>query len=203
MTRNRTKAIAVLLGACGGAAALSTIGTSSAPARPATRTVTLAISGGHQTKAVDNGRPVVLVAAALGVPETVFRKAFSGVSPAAGGTEPDPAQVDRNKQALLDVLSPYGVTNDELDRVSNHYRYVPGSGTTWPGTRAIVKATISGTRIVRVTIVRAGSGYSSPPTLRVPGLPGVRLGTTLGFSTDFAKNGRIASARGGLSPISK
>ena len=74
------------------------------------------------------GRPVVLVAAGLGVPTEVFRKAFSGVTPAGAGEEPDPAQVQRNKEALLKVLGPYGVTNDELDRVSNHYRYQAACG---------------------------------------------------------------------------
>src|SRR5688500_17958881 len=47
--------------------------------------VTVTISGGHQTDARDNGRPVVLIAAALGVPTEVFRTALSGVTPAENG----------------------------------------------------------------------------------------------------------------------
>src|SRR5690242_9418425 len=72
------------------------------------------ISGGHETNPVDHGRPVILIASMLGVPQEVFREAFSGVSPAGAGQEPNPIQVRLNKSALLDVLGPYGVTNDQL-----------------------------------------------------------------------------------------
>src|SRR5437868_3846849 len=41
-------------------------------------------SGGHEIGANDYGRPVVLMAAALGVEPDVFREAFSGVTPARG-----------------------------------------------------------------------------------------------------------------------
>src|SRR5690348_4898968 len=76
--------------------------------------VQVLISGGHDTNPVDHGRPVVLIASMLGVPEEVFREAFSGVSPAGAGQEPNPIQVQLNKSALLEVLGPYGVTNDHL-----------------------------------------------------------------------------------------
>src|SRR5438128_6546776 len=62
--------------------------------------------GGFETDRRDGGRPVVLIAAALGVSDDVFRKAFSGVTPAAGGREPEPEQVRKNKEALLRVLTP-------------------------------------------------------------------------------------------------
>jgi hypothetical protein len=46
--------------------------------------VPVVFSGGHDTVVVDRGRPVVLIAAALGVPDEVFREAFSHVRPASG-----------------------------------------------------------------------------------------------------------------------
>ena len=47
--------------------------------------VTVTIASGLETDPVDNGRPVVLIAAALGVPTEVFREAFSGVTPSTDG----------------------------------------------------------------------------------------------------------------------
>jgi hypothetical protein len=72
-------------------------------------------SGGHRTDAMDGGRPVVLVAAALGVKPEVFREAFSGVTPARGG-RPSPEESRRNKEALMKVLKPLGVSNERLER---------------------------------------------------------------------------------------
>jgi hypothetical protein len=183
----------IAAGVCAATAGIGAAHGSTAPSASAARTVTVTISGGHATKAVDNGRPVVLVAGALGVPPKVFRHAFSLVTPAPAGTEPDPAQVDRNKAALLGVLGPYGVSNDQLDRASNHYRYDRGAGGSWPRTAALLKATVAGGRIVRLTIVRGGSGYSSMPALTVPGVAGVRIRATLAFSRQFAANGRISA----------
>ncbi|MBW7459054.1 hypothetical protein K0U00_33890, partial [Paenibacillus sepulcri] len=82
------------------------------------------ISGGFDTDPVDHGRPVVLIAAALGVPTEVFREAFSGVTPAgAGSGGPTAEEAQQNKAALLKVLGSYGITNERLDEVSNYYRY--------------------------------------------------------------------------------
>src|SRR5262245_37904643 len=75
-------------------------------------------SGGHETDSRDHGRPVVLVAGALGVKPEVFREAFSGVRPAKNG-KPSGEEARRNKDALMKVLQPHGVTNDRLDEVSN------------------------------------------------------------------------------------
>ena len=44
--------------------------------------VPLTFSGGLDTDPQDHGRPVVLVAAGLGVKPEVFREAFRGVTPA-------------------------------------------------------------------------------------------------------------------------
>src|SRR4051812_47520904 len=76
-------------------------------------------TGGHDTDPRDGGRPVVLVAAGLGVPPEVFREAFRGVTPARNG-RPSAEEARRNKEALMKVLGPRGVTNDRLDEVSNY-----------------------------------------------------------------------------------
>jgi hypothetical protein len=67
--------------------------------------------GGYETDPRD-----VLIAAALNVPTDVFRKAFSGVTPARGGQAPEP------EQALMSSLGPYGVTNELLDKVTTYYK---------------------------------------------------------------------------------
>ena len=98
-------------------------------------------SGGHETDPKDHGRPVVLVAAALGVKPDVFRKAFSGVTPARG-RGPTGEEARRNKEALLKVLAPYKVTNERLDEVSDYYRYRPQKGELWPTTSAKAYAVV-------------------------------------------------------------
>ncbi|MCU1415661.1 MAG: hypothetical protein JWN80_3001 [Microbacteriaceae bacterium] len=147
---------------------------------------TVTIAGGFATKAVDRGRPVVLVAAALGVPEDVFRAAFSGVTPAAAGTEPVVAQVTLNKAALLKVLSPYGITNDQLDAASNYYRYDESAGQTWP--RVAATATVSGST---VTITNPGRGYTSAPTITLP--DGRTATATISYGKNLSTNGSITS----------
>jgi len=89
-------------------------GLGAVPATGAETRVPVTFTGGYDTDRRDGGRPVVLIAAALGVPTDTFRRAFSGVTPARNGP-PEPGQVHRNKEALLSVLSPYGITNDRLD----------------------------------------------------------------------------------------
>ncbi len=93
----------------------------------------LLFSGGYETD--PGGRPVVLIAGALGVSPEVFREAFSGVRPARGGETPKPEQVRKNKAALLRVLAKYGVTNERLDEVSDYYRYNPRRGERGPPRR--------------------------------------------------------------------
>lgn len=52
------------------------------PLPPGVTRMPVVFSGGHETVGVDHGRPVVLIAAALGVKDEVFREAFSHVHPA-------------------------------------------------------------------------------------------------------------------------
>jgi len=149
------------------------------------------ITGGHATDPRDHGRPVILVASALGVAPEVFRDAFSRVKPAPAGEQPDPAQVQLNKQALLDTLEPYGITNDRLDEVSNFYRYNGRIGGLWRHTPATVTATLRNGVVTGFTIINAGAGYTTAPAITVPGQPGLKVVATLSFSPDLARNGSL------------
>jgi hypothetical protein len=67
-------------------------------------------SGGFDTEEQDRGRPVRLIASALGVESQVFRDAFSGVKPAHSMFGPTPSVARDNKKVLLDASGPYGIT---------------------------------------------------------------------------------------------
>lgn len=155
--------------------------------------VPVVFSGGHETDPRDRGRPVVLIAAALGVPSDVFRKAFSHVRPAPAGTEPAPRQVRKNKAALLEALASYGVTNERLDTVSDYYRYVRSRGELWPTKSAAAYAVVEQGKIVRFVVTSGGSGYSSPPTVTVPGVQEVATKVRLSFGKQFEANGSVAT----------
>lgn len=161
--------------------------------------IPITFTGGYATDPRDHGRPVVLIAAALGVPTDVFRNAFSNVTPASGGREPQPDQVRRNKGALLRVLSPYGITNERLDSVSDYYRYNGSRGEMWRNTPAAAYATVRNGAVTGITLTNSGSGYSAPPQASLPGMEKVRLTTTLTFSTEFSKNGAIKAIVAGAS----
>lgn len=161
-------------------------------ARSAETEVPVTFSGGHGTDPQDGGRPVVLVAAALGVKPEVFREAFSGVTPARGG-KPSPEEARRNKAALMKVLSPHGVTNDRLDEVSDYYRYRPQRGELWKSTPAKAHAVLEDGKVKRVVVTDPGSGYSTPPQATVQGMDKVGLKVTIQFSKDLKKNGAISS----------
>jgi hypothetical protein len=161
-----------------------------APARA--QTVTLQISGGHATDPVDHERPVVLVAAGLGVPTDVFRAAFSGVHPAGPGSGgPTEQEAQANKAALMAVLAPYGITNERLDAVSNHYRYMASDGELWRHRPARATAVVRDGRVVSVRLLDGGAGYSSTPTVTVPGASSATVRATVSYGTDLATNGAI------------
>ena len=164
-------------------------------ASTSTREIAVEITGGHTTEPEDNGRPVELIASVLGLDSSVFREAFSHVSPAPAGAEPDPAQVTLNKSALLASLAPYGVTNDELDRVSNYYRYNATAGESWPVTPASARAVVRDGVVVEVLIDDRGAGYTSAPDITIPGFPNTPLAVSLAFTRDTATNGHIESIR--------
>jgi len=162
--------------------------------------VPLTFTGGYETNPVDHGRPVILIASALKVPPEVFRETFTHVKPAGAGQQPEEAQVRKNKQALLAGLSPYGVTDERLNEVSNYYRYNRSQVEMWRTTPASGYATVSNGVVTGITITNPGSGYSSAPTVSVTGLPDVALTATLAFGTDFSKNGSIKEVKVGALP---
>jgi hypothetical protein len=155
------------------------------------KSVLITITGGHDTDPRDHGRPVALIAAALNVSADVFRETFTHVTPAANGREPEPAQVRRNKEALLRGLAPHGVTNDRLDAVSNYYRYNARRDDLWRHRPATAYATVRDGVVTAVTITDPGAGYTSAPKLSVPGLPQVELKASISLTTDLATNGAI------------
>ncbi len=167
------------------------VGAQGAPAA-SKRSTAVKITGGHATDARDGGRPVVLIAAALGVPTEVFRTAFSAVSPAGAGQEPDPATVQANKAALLRVLAPYGVTNERLDAVSDYYRYNGSAGEVWTQSNATARAVVRNGKVVSVRIVKAGAGYSSTPRVTFTGYPKAKVRATIAYGTALATNGRVS-----------
>jgi hypothetical protein len=156
--------------------------------------VAVVFSGGFDTDPRDHGRPVNLVAGALGVPTEVFREAFSHVHPAgpdSGGPTREEARA--NKAALMAVLGKYGITNDRLDEVSNRYRYVRSHGDMWPTKAAVANALVANGVITGYEIVSGGFGYTTPPTVSVPNLKGEAPKVELSFSGDFQKNGTISA----------
>lgn len=154
----------------------------------------LQFSEGHNTDPVDHGRPVVLIAAALGVPEQVFRETFRHVHPAPTGDEPKPEDVRQNKQELLSRLAKYGVTNERLDEVSNYYRYRPESMILWRHVDAAGYAFMRGNKVVWIEITQHGAGYSTPPLVSVKGVGLTQyLCAQLEFSKDLTRNGSVAT----------
>ncbi len=160
---------------------------------PGVTRVKVEFSGGHETDGVDKGRPVVLIANALGVKPEVFRDAFSHVHPAPAGTEPDPEQVRKNKSALMDALGKYGITNDQLDKVSNYYRYQRNKGEMWPTKPAVAYALVKDGKVTGYEVESGGAGYSSPPTLTIPGIKNTKAKVELSFGKDLDHNGAVSS----------
>ncbi len=152
--------------------------------------IPVTFTGGHEIGRNDYGRPVVLIAAALGVKPEVFRQAFSGVTPAKG-RGPSGEEARRNKDALMKVLKPHGITNDRLDEVSNYYRFRPQNGELWPTIAAKAHAVVENGQIKKIVVTQPGSGYCSTPMATVQGMKDVTLKVSLKFGTDLKKNGGI------------
>lgn len=159
--------------------------------RAAEKQVPITFSGGHTIGKEDFGRPVTLIAAALGVKPDVFRKAFRGVTPARG-RGPTGTEARKNKDALLSVLGPHGVTNERLDEVSDYYRFRPDRGELWPTRAAKAHAVVVDGKIKRIVMTDAGAGYCTPPTAKVAGFAETRFTVTLALGKDLKKNGGVA-----------
>ncbi len=153
--------------------------------------VPVTFSGGHDTNRKDGGRPVGLIAAALGVKTEVFREAFSGVTPAKG-RGPTGEEARKNKAALMKVLQPHGITNDRLDEVSNYYRYQPQRGELWTNKAAKAHAVVVDGKVKEIVVTEPGAGYSTSPKATVQGVDGIELEVTLSFGKDLKTNGSVS-----------
>lgn len=164
---------------------------------PAVSGYTVTISGGFTTDPRDSGRPVKLIAAALGVTDEVFREAFSGVTPARDGNGPTGEEARANKAALLKALAPYGIANERLDEVSNYYRYNGSKGEMWNHMLATAVPIVANGKVTGITIASAGAGYTASPTVTVTGPDGSRTTAVaeLRYTQSFATNGSIASIK--------
>lgn len=165
-------------------AASSSVGSQSSPQ--------VTFVGGFETDPQDHGRPVILIGSALGVTEDVFRDAFSGVTPSRNGP-PSHSEARANKEVLMNALGKFGVTNERLDEVSNYYRYRPQSGELWKHTPAAATAIVEDGKVTGFNITNPGAGYTVAPMVQVAGFDDLKVDVTIGFSTDFAKNGSVAS----------
>jgi hypothetical protein len=154
----------------------------------------LNFSGGHELGRNDYGRPINLIAAGLGVKPEQFREAFSKVTPAKG-RGPSREEQRKNKETMMKVLRPLGITNERLDEVANYYRFRPQAGELWPVASAKGYANIEDGKVKKLVITETGGGYNTPPRVTIEGMEGVRLEATLGFDKDLKKNGAIASVR--------
>ncbi len=154
--------------------------------------IPVAFSGGHDLAKNDYGRPCTLMAAALGVKPDEFRKAFSGVTPARG-RGPTGAEARRNKEALMKVLAPLGVTNERMDEVANYYRFRPQNGELWPTKPAKAYAVVEDGKIKKVVVTEPGSGYCSPPKVTIKGVEKAHLEAKIKYDKNLKQNGGIAS----------
>ena len=161
---------------------------------PGVTRVPVTFSGGHETVPVDRGRPVVLIAAALGVKDEVFRDAFSRVHPAGPGSGgPSREEAQANKKVLMDALGKFGITNERLDTVSNFYRYPPGRGNLWKTQPATANALVKNGAVIGYEITSGGYGYTTPPTVSVPGFAGAAAKVEITFGKDFETNGSVSA----------
>lgn len=159
--------------------------------------VPVTIRGGYETLPIDHGRPVILIASALGVKPAIFRDAFNHVRPARPNETPSDERVHGNKEQLLLRLSPYGITNERLDEVSDYYRYQPGNGELWHHRPARLVALFRNGKFVGIKVKDSGEGYSSLPQLIVPGHPDLKFEVRIAYGQDFDRNGSFAA----VSPI--
>ena len=175
--------------------AVTVVDAENKPLPPGVARVPVEISGGHETDPRDGsgGRPVILIAAALGVAPEVFREAFSHVRPAHRDGGPTGDEARANKAALMSALGKYGITNDRLDEVSNYYRYRRDKGQMWTHRDAKANALVKNGSVVGYEIVDGGAGYSSPPLVTVPGVNDASAKAEVSYGKDLKTNGAIVS----------
>jgi hypothetical protein len=70
-----------------------------------------------------------------------------------------------------------------------------GGGELWPTHPASAVALVKNGAIIGYEVVNGGSGYSSTPTIYVPGFPSANPQIKLSFSKDFDSNGSISTIK--------
>jgi hypothetical protein len=166
------------------------------PLAPGERRLDVQFEGGHDTDPRDHGRPVALIAAALGVPDNVFRETFTHVHPAGlNSNGPTDAEARQNKAALMAGLSPYGVTDDRINEVSNYYRYMRRKhDDLWQHRDALAYAVVDAkNKFLRFDLVDPGAGYTTPPKVTIKDKSDVTVTAKLLLGTDLDTNGSIES----------
>ena len=170
------------------------VGLGSAACNADEKKVPVRFSSGHQIGTKDFGRPIVLIAAALGVKPEVFREAFSGVTPAQG-RGPMRDEVRKNKAALLKVLEQHGREQRASRRVFGLLRLSARAGEVWPTTAAKAEAIVVDGQIRRIVITDPGSGYCSSPDVKVEGFSEAEFKATLALGKDLKKKGAYRRGR--------
>jgi len=151
---------------------------------------TITISGGHETDDIDAGRPVFLIGSMLGITGEQFRDAFSYVTPEENGHLNDET-AQANKVKLLAQLEPYGITNDEINSVTDYYRYYPGDINIWPYAHVVLDATISNGTVTSFKVISGGHGYTSNVTIVVDGYGNIPVNAIISYTDSFETNGAI------------
>jgi len=110
----------------------------------------------------------------------------------SGGHET--AQADHGRPVVLvDALGKFGITNDRLDTVSNFYRYPPGRGNLWKTTPATANALVKNGALIGYEITGGGAGYTTPPSVSVPGIAVATAKVELAVGKDFESNGSVST----------
>jgi Spy/CpxP family protein refolding chaperone len=170
------------------------VAASTQPLAPGVKRLPVVFANGHDTVPVDHGRPVILIASALGVAPEVFREAFSHVHPAGPGRGgPTDAEARANKTALMNALGKYGITDERLNTVSNFYRYAAWEGGIWKNKPATANALVKDGAVIGYELTSGGYGYTTAPSISVPELPSAAARVEIGFSKEFETNGAVTA----------
>jgi hypothetical protein len=85
------------------------------------------------------------------------------------------------------------VTNERLDEVSNYYRYNRSRGELWRSKPASAYAVLEKGKVIKFVVTDGGSGYTSAPSVALPGVEGADGEVTLSYGKAFESNGSITA----------
>jgi len=115
------------------------------------------------------------------------------VKPAPAGTIPGHQRVQENKAKLMRVLGPKGITNDRLDEVSDYYRYNRRFEKLWRTRPASIYAVVDEGDVIGFKIIDGGAGYTTSPSVSIPGVNTFNATVNLSFGTDLSTNGAVTA----------